>query len=79
MQDKDAKMAELNENARKMKREIKNMQKYYGTGEVDYKQIHESLGRLEHQTASYMLRDRLSFNDRYEVIILSEYELVELN
>mgnify|MGYP006091547321 CR=1 FL=1 len=30
-------MAELNENARKMKREIKNMQKYYGTGEVDYK------------------------------------------
>lgn len=26
-----------------------------------------------------MLRDRLSFNDRYEVLILSEYELSELN
>ena len=31
------------------------------------------------QTENYMLRDRLSFNDRYEVIILSEYELNELN
>ena len=72
-------MAELNENARKMKREINNMQRYYGKGGVDHTSIRDSLDRLEHQTASYMLRDRLSFNDRYEVIILSEYELVELN
>lgn len=76
-------MAELNENIRKLKREINNMQRYYGKGGANYKEkekeIWESLDRLEHQTASYMLRDRLSFNDRYEVIILSEYELVELN
>ena len=29
-------MAELNENIRKLKREINNMQRYYGKGGVDY-------------------------------------------
>lgn len=46
IQEKDAEIAELNENVGKMKREIKNMQKYYGKG-MDFTEICDSLCRLE--------------------------------
>lgn len=51
------------------------MSKRYG----ELAKLEQKVTALVKQTENYMLRDRLSFNDRYEVIILSEYELNELN
>ena len=38
-------------------------------------QSYKPIENLIHLIKNYKMRDRISFNDRYEVIALSEYEL----